>query len=440
MDVVVKCSEKFRPIYNLPEDTRIVVLIGGRGGGKTYEASKNIAFNATVNNKRVVVLRDEKEQIRESILSEIKQRYDTANKDGVLDQRFECQSTGIKDKTTGEMVVFTKGFRASDLQKKANLKGVSDVDIAVIEEAEDIRDVQKFNIFSDSLRKKGSYIIIILNTPDIRHWIIKRYFNIELVEDGYYKIVPKKLKGFVCIQSNYTDNEYLPEAIVEQYASYGDPKSVNYDKHYYLTAILGYASTGRKGQIIRSVQPISLADYMKLPFKEYYGQDFGTASPAALVGVKFDKGKRYVRQINYKPMSVVELAKLYHTLRFGNSDKIVADCAEPETINKLKHGIKREELTDADCLNYPSILTGFYVVPCSKSGGLKSRITLMTSGITYFVEESTDLWTEAANWCYSQDKFGNYTDDPVDDFNHLLDAWGYVEVDQRGKKHLEMWG
>lgn len=55
------------------------------------------------------------------------------------------------------------------------MKSVSNIDIAVIEEAEDLRDEDKFNTFSDSIRKEGSVIIIILNTPDVHHWIVKRF-------------------------------------------------------------------------------------------------------------------------------------------------------------------------------------------------------------------------------------------------------------------------
>lgn len=439
MDVKIKCIPKYKVLYELPEYTRLVILIGGRGGAKTYEASKWATFQAVIQNKRCVILRDEKEQIKESILSEIKQRYETANQNGLLDGSFDFQETGIKNKKTGEMQVFTKGFRASDNQKKANLKGVSDIDIALIEEGEDIRDVSKYNTFTDSLRKKGSLIIIMLNTPDIRHWIIKRYFTTELVEDGYYKIVPKQLKGFVCIQSNFTDNPFLPENIVEQYKSYGDPDSVNYDKHYYLTAILGYASTGRRGQILRNVKPISLKDYLKLPYKEYYGQDFGTAAPAGLIGVKFAKGCIYARQLNYKSMAAIELAKLYSSLKFSAEDLIIADNADKKSIQKLKNGFKRDEVQMSDILHYPQIMRGFHIIECSKVDGIHGGITLLNSQQLFFVEESADLWVEAANYVYSMDKFGNPTNDPIDDYNHLIDPLRYVADYKLNKKSLEMY-
>lgn len=432
VEVDLSKSEKFKVLYNLPKGTNTIILIGGRGGMKTYEASKFIAYSATIQLKRCAVLRDERELVRESILNEILLRYDTANETGILDTRFERQANGIKDKKTGEMLVFTKGFRASDLQKRANLKSISNVDIALIEEAEDIRDQDRFNTFNDSIRKENSLIIIILNTPDINHWIVKRYFNLTQVEDGFYRIEPKKIDGFVCIQTSYKDNKYLPQHIVDRYEAYGDINSHLYNPYYYKTAILGYASTGRKGQILTKVKPISLKDYLALPFKEGYGQDFGTASPAGMVGVKFDRNTCYARQINYLPMSTLSLGKLYCELKFGNTDKIIADNADKEAIKKLKGGFDRSELSQELIEKYPNLLKGFFIEPC-KNKDIEFRLGLMNSMNLYAVEESKDLWNEILNYVYAQDKNGNYTNEPIDDYNHLIDAWGYCVADHYGQ-------
>jgi PBSX family phage terminase large subunit len=431
---------KFEVLYDLPKDIHLVIAIGGRGGTKTYEVSKYIAYSATRERKRCVVLRDEKELIRESILNEVLLRYDTADEHGVLSEEFERLDTGIKDRETNEMLVFTKGFRASQNDKKANLKSISNIDIAVIEEAEDIRDVDKFNTFADSIRKEGSIIIIILNTPDVNHWLIKRYFNLSPAVnergeevDGYFEISPKNIPGFLCIQTSFEDNPHLPAHIVANYRDYGNPDSHLYNLHYYYTAIKGWASTGRKGQILTKVKRISLKDYLALPFKEVYGQDFGTASPAGLVGVKFDKNNCYCRQINYLPKDTKSLGKMYCQLKFGPADKIIADSAEPKTIERLRDGWKAEELDADEITKYPGLLKGFFVVPAVKgSGSIEAGIGLMLSMNLYAVEESTDLWNEIYNWIYAVDKNGNPTDEPENNFNHLIDPWRYSITDYKG--------
>jgi phage terminase large subunit len=312
-DAIEVHSEKpFKILYDLPEDTNLIICIGGRGGMKTYEVSKFCAYNATIKKKRCVILRDEKALIKETILNEILTRYDTANIYGALDTECVKLKTGIADKKSGKELVYTKGFRASANEKKANMKGVSDIDIAVIEEAEDLRNAEEFDTFVDGLRKEGCLVIIMLNTPDLGHFLIKRHFiaqqiTFEHVPEligkvdekeliGYSELIPKEIEGFVCIQTGYEDNPYLPKHIIRRYKGYGDPSSHLYNLHHYLTAIKGYASTGRKGQVITKAKPIKLADYFKLPYKEHYGQDFGTSSPAGLIGVKKHRNTVWVRR------------------------------------------------------------------------------------------------------------------------------------------------
>lgn len=419
---------QYKILYNPPKGTNTIVCVGGRGGKKSYEVSKFIAFSATCRRKRCVIVRDEKARIKETILNEIWDRYDTANKNGRLDKFYTKNETELKDNETNKTLIYTMGFRASDLQKRASLKGPANIDIAVIEEAEDIRDQDKYNTFVDSLRKEGCLIVIMLNTPDLGHFLIKRYFNATQIEDGYFNITPKDIPGFECIKTTYKDNPHLPPHIVSNYEGYGNPEHHLYNLHYYYTAILGYASTGRKGQILTKVKPVTLKEYLALPYKEVYGQDFGTASPAGLIGCKFYQNTCWAREINYKPMDVLSLGKLYSTLKLNQNDKIICDYAEPNSINKLANGF--HDLPPDEYVKYPELKRGFYAVPCPTKD-ISAGITLMSGMNLFACEESTNLWSEINNYIYAQDKYKNYTDEPIDDFNHLLDSWRYVISDQQ---------
>jgi PBSX family phage terminase large subunit len=432
MAIIVRAQPAFKVLYNLPKDTNTVCCIGGRGGMKTYEVSKWAAFSSTVEKKRIVVLRDEKSLIKESILNEIWERYESANSSGALDPHYIKNETELKDRKTGKTLIYTKGFRASTNTKSANLKGPSDIDIAIIEETEDIRDPQKFNTFVDGLRKEGCVIVFMLNTPDIQHFLIKRYFNLEQVEDGYYKIIPKDIPGFVCIQTGFEDNPFLPQHIVDNYNGYGTPGHHLYNRHYFMTAIKGYASAGRKGQVHTKIKPIKLADYMALPFKETYGQDFGTAAPAALVGVKFDGNKSYCRLINYEPKGALRLGILYSELGFGKSDKIVADNADKKTIDLLDGGFSLDEVSEDTLARYPQMRQGFFMVRCVKgTDSITAGIDIMDGMELYAVEEHQELWDEIMNRVYAQNKSGEYTNDPAPGFDHAMDAWMYVIQDRR---------
>lgn len=437
MEVRVKVSKKFAKLYDLPVDTSYVILMGGRGGGKTYEASKFISFSATLLDKRCQILRDEAVGIKESIMNEILLRFDTANRDGVFDKSFSRLGNGIKNTKTGEMAVFSKGFRASSLEKKANMKSVSNIDIAVIEEAEDLRDEDKFNTFSDSIRKEGSVIIIILNTPDIHHWIVKRFFDAIPLSvddepdllgedlDGYFKLVPKGTAGVVCMQSNYTDNEFLPHKTKIQYEAYGDPASSMYNLHHYLTNIKGYSTTGLKGQIFKNYDMISLEEYNLIDSLEVFGVDFGTASPAGVVAVKIIGNDLYVRELNYEPCDLISLGKKLNDLGIGSHDLIVADCAEPTTILELRMGLEKY-FSAEDRERYPAASYGFGNIRPSPDKSINSGISKMLGMRIHVVKGSDNLVKEFTMYVWATDRDGKSLDKPVDAYNHLCDPLRYI--------------
>lgn len=409
---------------------------------KTYEASKWIAYQSTIRRKRCVVLRDEKELIRESILNEVLIRYDTANANGRLDEDYERLDTGIRDRKTREMLVFTKGFRASDGQKKANMKSISNVDYAIVEEAEDIRDVDKFNTFADSIRNQGSIIVIILNTPDMMHWIAKRYFTGIQVADGYWDLVPKPIPGLLVIKTDYTKNPYLPQHIIDNYKGYGDPNHHLYNYHYFMTAICGYASSGRKGQVLTKVKPISLKEYLELDLKELFAQDFGPASPAATLGGKFDGNKSYVRGLNYKGINALEIAINYCKLGLDYSDEIVADPADRKACDLLENGFGDEDASKEILEQYPMLRNGFNLFRAPKGhDSVSAGVSIMDSMELYAVvdgEEGENLWNEIYNWIYAQDKWGNYTNEPIDNNNHYMDCWRYlIQHRNRGEYQIK---
>jgi phage terminase large subunit len=380
-------------------------------------------------------------------------RYDTANANGALTGSFDRLDTGIKDAKTGEMVVFTQGFRASSKEKKANLKGVSNVDIALLEEAEDIRDESKYNTFADSIRKEGALIVIILNTPDINHWIVKRYFTLEKVDvsqiwpserddGGYYDVISKQIPGVVVFKSNYTDNTFLASTTVESYRAYGDPKSFKFNKHYYLTAILGYASTGRMGQIFSGWKPMTNDEFNAIEARSIFGQDFGSTSPAGLVECKIVNNRLYIRQHNYKGMTEKQIAILYCEL--GLKDEIViADSAEPLTIGRLRNGWRKEELTDAERADleahekdgkpwrYAMLLRGWNIYPALKPpGSIMAGIKKVMDMEAYVTQESADLWTEYSSYIWATDKNKMPIDEPEDANNHLMDPLRYIVTGQ----------
>lgn len=222
----------------------IVIMIGGRGSGKSISVSKWV-LDRLLNkeNARGILIRDEAVLIKNSILNDIKQianEFDNASQ-GYFSKLYNIQENKIKNLKTNEDAVFTIGMRTSSGEQKAKLKSLSSLDFAIIEEAEDVKDENAVRRLLDTLvRFKDAVIFFILNTPEKNHWIVKRFFDLKKANyEGFYELIPKELENTHIFVSNYKDNDRLIKEAVRQYESYGDPNSANYDPAWYCNQILG---------------------------------------------------------------------------------------------------------------------------------------------------------------------------------------------------------
>lgn len=407
----------YRPLYELKEDTWLIINLGGRGGGKSYEVSKFGTIMPLQFGKRVVVLRDQQSTIEQSILDEIKNRYNEINEKsgGFYNDYFEFQSRNLKNKKTGKDVIFTKGFQTSNVNQKANLKSIADVDIAIIEEFEDIRDEQKFNTFADSIRKEGSIILVNLNTPDINHWLLKRFYVLEDTEyTGYFRAVPRNTPGVLYTFTTFLDNSYLSKKTVEKYKSYGDSTSDLYNLDYYCNAILGLVSEGKKGRIYKNWKAITLAEFEDLPYSSVAGLDFGYSNdPNALIEVKRHNKNLYLNPLVYeKGMQNSHIAKAIKQ-KLKRNKKVFADSVEPKSIAELQ--------------SYGLNVWGAEKGPDTLNLGIKT-----IQGFNVFYVQNPDLESEYQQYSWKLDRNGNITDDPEDKNNHYMDAIRYAVVSDIG--------
>jgi phage terminase large subunit len=424
---------QFKGLYQRPEGTRLVINIGPRGSGKSYEASRMTIYEAIENNKRIAVMRDEKTSIKDSALTEIQNRFDELNEltHGYVSDNFVMQNNVMKAVNSNNNLIFTKGFKASSNTKQANLKSLADIDIAYIEELQDIETELKFNTFCDGVRNKDSFVIVNINPPDKEHWFIRRYFDLEETEhEGYFKLIPKNIPGVVYILTDYTQNIYLNEVLALKYKSYGDERSHTYDKHYYLTQILGYVSSGRVGQILTGWSRITNTYFNDLPYRSVYGLDFGSTSPTALVECKYHDNLAYYRELIYEPGldNTLDLAIKLLKLGITQKDIIIADSAKPLEIGRLRRGWTKNELSNEVLMAYPELLKGFNIHGAVKGpGSVENGIKELKALKNHVTAESANFWNEEyPKYCWDIDRNGNPTDIPIDDFNHLIDAIRYA--------------
>jgi phage terminase large subunit len=297
-------------------------------------------------------------------------------------------------------------MRKSRVEQTTDLKGLSDIDIAILEEVEDIRDSSRVDTLVDTLRKEHVKIIFILNTPDVGHWIIKRYFDlIPAQTDGFFELLPKKINGVLQIFSTYKDNPHLPINIVKRYETYGDPTSHTFNPHHYNSSILGLARAFREGLVFPKWNIISDEEYAQLEYNKAYGLDFGSNDPTTLVEVQKHDNNLYINEIFYK--SGLNIDQIFDLIK-DYQDEIIADSSAKQTIDTLN-------------------AKGAWLTPSIKGeGSVLNGIRKIQSYNIHITASSENIINEFQNYIWKKDKNNQKTDVAEDSFNHAIDSIRYA--------------
>jgi phage terminase large subunit len=104
----------------------------------------------------------------------------------------------------------------------------------------------------------------------------------------------------------------------------------------------------------------------------------------------------------------------------GRMVEVFADCAEPKSIADIREA-------------------GFNVIACDKdapvrSDKLKFQLQWMQGWKLFVTKDSLNLIEELRNYTWAKDKDGNLLNQPIDKFNHLLDAMRYAVWTRFGQR------
>ena len=234
----------------------------------------------------------------------------------------------------------------------------------------------------------------------------------------------------ICIHSTYLDNEFLTP---EQIAEIEDNKSdANWWKVY------GKGEVGTLDGLIYDFEQIdhmppkdsdkpqaqkTAEELYADSLQEIQGLDFGfTNDPTARVQVFADPKRKhaYIRERCYR--THMQNRHIIEDLKedgVGRRVEIFADCAEPKSIQDIIDG-------------------GFNVTACDKDAPVKSdklkfQIQWMQGWKFFVTKDSLNLIEELRNYTWAKDKDGNLLNQPIDKFNHSLDALRYALWTKYGK-------
>jgi phage terminase large subunit len=393
-------SKKYHSLLN-PDvrkklNIRYIILTGGRGSGKSF-AGNHLLHDLSFDADNVILhTRFTMTSAKISVIPELENAIEMRNSL----EFFNITNNQILNKLTNAAINF-KGLKTGSLQQTAQLKSVTNLNIWLLDEAEELCDENVFDDVDESIRRKGyeNLIILMLNTYRIthEHFIYQRFFQQKGLKEGYNGVIDNVLY----IHTDYTDNiKNLSKSFLN---IVNETKKNNYEKYKY--RYLGKFRKKAEGVIFKNWE-FGLFDE-SLTYQ--YGLDFGVIDPDALIKVAIDKKNKtiYCHELMYKTGQSSD--ELYSNVKrnIDINKRIIADSAEKRLINDFsakKLNIKKTKKFKG------SVMTG---------------IKIMLNYNIVITKDSQNLATELNNYCWS-DKKGEV---PIDDFNHAIDAIRYVVLE-----------
>ncbi len=203
------------------------------------------------------------------------------------------------------------------------------------------------------------------------------------------------------IHSTYKDNPFLtPMQIAEIESNQSDS---NWWRVY------GLGETGSVEGLVYTNWKISQT-YPSEYKREFICIDFGfTNDPTAILRVRLSGGELWVDEIAYRTgMLNQDIVKELKDAGVARGAQIVCDSAEQKSIAEINN------------------LGGFRAVPVAKGkGSIVAGITQVQAYKLNVTQRSLGTIDELRNYSWKRDINGNYINEPIDRYNHSLDALRY---------------
>lgn len=269
-----------------------------------------------------------------------------------------------------------------------------------IEEAYEINSEADFDMLNESIRGEVEaplfkQITLTFNPWNDRHWLKARFFD-------------KPDNDTLAMTTNYTCNEWLDEADLQVF----ETMKVKNPRRYQVAGLGNWGIVDGLVYENWKEQEFNIDDVRTSATTSVFGLDFGyTNDPSALFcGILDVKAKKLwvFDEMYEKALSNRDIYNNIVNMGFVK-EQIIADCAEPKSIDELKYyGIRRIQ-------------------------GAKKGKDSINNGIQWIQEldiivhpRCVNFLTEISNYQWDSDKFGNKVNKPIDCFNHLMDAMRYA--------------
>lgn len=188
--------KKFAPLLDLNSSKYDrFVFTGGRGSLKTGTACRAVLIDMMKKKKHVVCFRETKTSQKDSLIVEFQNLIDTE----FQGRGFVYNSESVKNEMTGSKVTFL-GLRDSNANAREALKGLAQVDVWLIDEAQAVT-APVWEVLLKTIRKEGAKIIVLYNRIDDELPVESAFFidyeNMSAPDNTYF------------VEVNYPELEHL---------------------------------------------------------------------------------------------------------------------------------------------------------------------------------------------------------------------------------------
>lgn len=402
----IRIFESFTPVYYWNRDSkkRFVVNQGGTSSSKTYSIDQVLGIKAIKEKAVITVVAKTANALERGALRDFKTLIDSSSNFRAL----------IEDPS---LVRGPYRFKSGSVIEFVNLNDPDNAkhgkrDYLFLNEANTI----DYEAARQLMIRTRNQIFIDYN-PDARFWV---HDELQGKEDCDFFI------------SNFKHNPWCPEETVKDLLEYKrkweTSGNQNLRKRYVRTGkpedFLAWDRTSNKfwknkwyvyglglTGIVEGVifDDIHWINHLPLGMiKKAYALDFGFKNdPTALAKCGMKRGNVYGKELIYETgLTTPDLIHRIKLLGINKKDLIIADPANPDAIAQMQR-------------------KGFNVVPATKGpGSVEAGLDALRGHDIYLTRDSKNWKKEQENYKYAK-KNGQWTNKPIDAWNHLWDDLRY---------------
>lgn len=392
----IPMNKAFVP-YLYDYSNRFNVYHGGRASGKSYFIDDKLIIKALSSKRRILFVKKVAASIKDSLWQLTLDELETFNV--ISHCKINSSTYNITLPEPYQSVFLFKGF--DDENKAKSIQGLTD---CFIDEADQLT-YEDFDNIDKSIRHATApdqQIYLAFNPAPMQNWVYKHWFENGEVPNTFYH------------HSTYKDNAFLTQAIIDsiEYLKVTNPQ------RYKMIGEGLFVSLDKQIYPKYEIQEFNHSDIEGIYI---FGLDFGyTNDPSAFVVAKVDLKNKIIYIFDEHYQTGMTNDAIANMIRYKGYAKeiITADAAEPKSIEEIrKQGISR-------------------IKAATKGAGSVNQGIQFIQQFKIVVHPScTNTCTELDNYTWKKDKQGNYTNEPIDSFNHILDALRYgIQVISKNNK------